>query len=74
MEQNVFICMMPKPYSSMKYKKFHGINAQKLSCVDKKLKIKKKIKKYEKWKPNEKLSINVNTLVRNHIRSFLLVR
>ena len=28
--------MMPKPYSSMKYKKFHGINAQKLSCVDKK--------------------------------------
>ena len=35
MEQNVFICMMPKPYSSMKYKKFHGINAQKLSCVDK---------------------------------------
>ena len=36
MEQNVFICMMPKPYSSMKYKKFHGINAQKLSCVDKK--------------------------------------
>ena len=44
MEQNVFICMMPKSYSSMKYKKFHGINAQKLSCVDKKLKIKKKLK------------------------------
>ena len=38
MEQNVFICMMPKPkaYSSMKYKEFHGINAQKLSCIDKK--------------------------------------
>ena len=31
-------CMMPKPkaYSSKKYKKFHGINAQKLSCIDQK--------------------------------------
>ena len=44
-------CMIPKPkaYSSKKYKKFHGIVAQKLSCID---------QKYEKWKPNEKLSIN----------------
>ena len=31
-------------------------------------------KKYEKWKPNENLLINVNTLVRDHICSFLLVR
>ena len=32
-------CMKPKPkaYSSKKYKKFHGINAQKLSCIDKKV-------------------------------------
>ena len=37
-----------KPYSSKKYKKFHGIASQKLSCID---------QKYEKWKPNEKLSI-----------------
>ena len=58
--------MMPKPktYSSKKYQNFHGIIAQKLSCI----------KKYEKWKPNEKLSINVNTLVGGHICSFLLVR
>ena len=30
------ICMMPKPkaYSSKKYQNFHGINAQKLSCID----------------------------------------
>ena len=60
-------CMMPKPkvYYSKKYKKFHGIVAQKLSCNK---------KKYEKWKTNEKLSIIVNTLVRGHICSFLLVR
>ena len=32
------------------------------------------IKKYEKRNPNEKFSINVNTLVRSHICSFLLVR
>ena len=55
-----------KAYSSKKYKNCHGIVAQKLSCIDK--------KKYEKWKPNEKLSINVNTLVRVYIYSFLLVR
>ena len=60
-------CMIPKPkaYSSKKYKKFHGIDAQKLSCID---------QKYEKQKPNEKLSINVITLVRGNISSFLLVR
>ena len=31
-------CMMPKPkaYYSKKYKKFHGIVAQKLSCNEKK--------------------------------------
>ena len=60
-------CMIPKPkaYSSKKYKKVHGIVAQKLSFID---------QKYEKWKPNEKLLINVNTLVRGHICSFLLVR
>ena len=41
-------CMVPKPkaYSSKKYKKFHGIASQKLSCID---------QKYEKCKPNEKL-------------------
>ena len=33
----------PKAYSSKKYKKFHGIDAQKLSCID---------QKYEKWKLN----------------------
>ena len=32
------------------------------------------IKMYEKWKSNEKLSIIVNTLVRSHICSFLLMR
>ena len=50
-------CMMSKPkaYSSKIYQNFHGIIAQKLSCIHK--------KKYKKWKPNEKLSINVNTLV-----------
>ena len=33
-------CMMPKlkSYSSKKYKKFHGIDAQKLSCIDKSMK------------------------------------
>ena len=33
-------CMMPKPkaYSSKKYKKFHGIDAQKLSCIDQSMK------------------------------------
>ena len=48
--KNVFKCMVPKPnaYSSKKYKKFHGIVSQKLSCID---------QKYEKLKPNEKLSI-----------------
>ena len=32
-------CIMPKPkaYSSKKYQKFHGIVAQKLSCIDKKV-------------------------------------
>ena len=32
-------CMMPKPkaYSSKIYKKFHGIVAQKLSCINKKV-------------------------------------
>ena len=46
----VFKCMvsMPKAYSSKKYKKFHGITSQKLSCID---------QKYEKWKSNEKFSI-----------------
>ena len=31
-------CIMPKPkaYSSKKYKKFHGIIAQKLTCIDQK--------------------------------------
>ena len=60
-------CMMPKPkaYSLKKYKNFHGIVAHKLSCID---------QMYEKWKPNEKFSINVNTLIRDHIFSFLLVR
>ena len=60
-------CMMPKPkaYSSKKYKKIHGIDAQKLSCID---------QKYEKQKSNEKLSINVNTLVRSHIHSFLFMK
>ena len=37
-----------KGYSSKKYQKFHGNTSQKLSCID---------QKYEKWKPNEKLSI-----------------
>ena len=32
-------CMMSKPkaYSSKKYQKFHGIIAQKLSCIDQKV-------------------------------------
>ena len=32
-------CIMPKPkaYSSKKYKKLHGIVAQKLSCIDQKV-------------------------------------
>ena len=62
-------CMMPRPkaYSSKRYQKFHGINAQKLSCIYQKYEGKKK-------KPNEKLSINENTLMRSHIRSFLKVR
>ena len=38
----------PKAYSSKKYKKFHSIIAQKLSCFD---------QKHEKWKSNKKLSI-----------------
>ena len=31
--------MMPNPkaYSSKKYQNFHGINAQKLSCIDQKV-------------------------------------
>ena len=31
-------CMIPKSkaYSSKKYKKIHGIDAQKLSCIDQK--------------------------------------
>ena len=37
-----------KGYSSKKYQNFHGSTSQKLSCID---------QKYEKWKPNEKLSI-----------------
>ena len=44
-------CMMPKPkaYYSKKYEKFHGIIAKKNWVV--------LIKKFEKWKSNEKLSI-----------------
>ena len=55
MEQNVFKMydVKAKAYSSKKYKKIHGINAKKLSYID---------QKYEKWKLNEKLPINVNTL------------
>ena len=51
----VFKCMVPKlkAYSSKKYKKFHGIASQKLSCID---------QKYEKWKPNEKFSIKCKHL------------
>ena len=32
-------CMVPKPkaYSSKKYKKFHGIVSQKLSCINQKV-------------------------------------
>ena len=34
-------CMMPKlkpkAYSSKKYQNFHGIDAQKLSCIDQKV-------------------------------------
>ena len=53
MEQNVFICMMPKPkaYSSMKYKKFYGIDAQKLSFIDQKVwKMKAKWKAFNQCK------------------------
>ena len=62
--------MMPKPkaYSSKEYQKFQGIDAQKLNCVDQIMKKKKNLK------PNEKFSINVNTLVRSHIYSFLFMR
>ena len=42
------IVTKPKAYSSKKYQKFQGIATQKSSCID---------HKYEKWKPNEKLSI-----------------
>ena len=60
-------CMlpMPKAYSSKKYQKFYGIIAQNWVVL---------IKKYEKWKQNEKLSIIVSPLVKSHICSFLLVR
>ena len=60
--------MMPKPkaYSSKKYKKFHDITSQKLSCIDKKnMKNGSQIKRFQ---------LNVNTLVRGHICSFLQVR
>ena len=59
---------MPKPkaYSSKEYKKFHGIDAQKLNCVD-------QIMEKKKLKPNEKLSINVNTLVRSHIYIYIFI-
>ena len=57
----------PKAYSSKEYKKFHRIDAQKLNCVD-------QIMGKKKLKPNEKLSINVNTLVRSHIHSFQFMR
>ena len=38
-----------KAYSSKKYQKVHDIASQKLSYID---------QKYEKWRPNEKFSIN----------------
>ena len=43
-------CMVPKSkaYSSKIYQNLHSIASQKLSCID---------RMYEKWKPNEKLSI-----------------
>ena len=57
-------CMMPKPkaYSLKKFKKFYGIIAQELSCIDQKV-----------WKmePKWKAFNQVNTLVMSHIRSFL---
>ena len=59
--------LKPKAYFSKKHKKLHGIDAQKLNCVD-------QIMEKKKLKPNEKLSINVNTLVGSHIHSFLQVR
>ena len=57
--------MMPKPkaYSSKK-KKIQGIDAQKLSCIDKSMKNGSQMKK---------LSIYVNTLVKSHICSFVIV-
>ena len=41
-------CMMPKPkaYSSKKYLKFHGINAQKLSYIDQSMKNGSQMKKF----------------------------
>ena len=46
-------CMMPKPkaYLSKKYKKFHGIVAKKLSCIDQKVwKVKAKWKTFNQCK------------------------
>ena len=61
-------CMMPKQkaYSSKKNIKNFMASMLKNWIV--------LLKKYEKWKPNEKLSINVSIFVRGHIRAFLLVR
>ena len=50
-------CVMPKPksYSSKKYKKFHGIASQKLSCIwSKSMKNGSQMKNFQS---------NVNTLV-----------
>ena len=62
--QNVW-CQNQMLIPQRNIKKFHGIVAQNWVVL---------IIKYEKEKPNEKLSINVNTLVRGHICSFILVR
>ena len=48
--QNVW-CQSQRLIHQRNYQKFHGIASQKLSCID---------QKYEKWKPNEKLSIKCN--------------
>jgi len=32
-----YMTSKPRAYSSKKYKKFHGIVAKKLSCIDKKV-------------------------------------
>ena len=32
-----YLMSKPKTYSSKKYKKFHGIVAQKMSCIDQKV-------------------------------------